>query len=240
MEIVPVNFGIKYRPAKLGIQYHMPNDPNAHFVHEIPLDFIEAGSNIDEVGNTLFKEHSQYLNAKVVSQNQILRLLKKLQTNLIQNAADKENMAPATQVTDYKKDAQSLMESGRQSEKSAASQGNSALMISDIAGTGALEGLQQVNQEEEDMDNLLKTGAFTREMLGQELAGEEEAEEEQQQVEGEEEEVIDIDNPEELAKRGLRRIQIEGEDEEYLMDAENNIYDLAGNFIGTTDGDQQE
>lgn len=47
--------------------------------------------------------------------------------------------------------------------------------------------------------------------------------------------MIDIDNPEELAKRGLRRIQIEGEDEEYLMDAENNIYDLAGNFIGTTE-----
>lgn len=50
-----------------------------------------------------------------------------------------------------------------------------------------------------------------------------------------EEEVIDIDNPDELAKRGLRRIQIEGEDEEYLMDMENNIFDLGGNFIGTTD-----
>jgi hypothetical protein len=57
----------------------------------------------------------------------------------------------------------------------------------------------------------------------------------EEQEEHEEEEVIDIDNPDELAKRGLRRIQIEGEDEEYLMDAENNIYDLAGNFIGTTE-----
>ena len=47
--------------------------------------------------------------------------------------------------------------------------------------------------------------------------------------------MIDIDNPEELAKRGLRRIQIEGENEEFLMDMESNIYDLAGNFIGTTD-----
>ena len=47
--------------------------------------------------------------------------------------------------------------------------------------------------------------------------------------------MIDIDNPEELAKKGLRRIQIEGEEEEYLMDMENNIFDLAGNFIGTTD-----
>lgn len=40
-----------------------------------------------------------------------------------------------------------------------------------------------------------------------------------------------------MAAKGLKRIQIEGEDEEYLMDMEGNIYDLRGNFIGTTDGD---
>jgi len=34
----------------------------------------------------------------------------------------------------------------------------------------------------------------------------------------EDEDVIDIDNPEDLAAKGLKRIQIEGEDEEYLMD----------------------
>jgi len=53
----------------------------------------------------------------------------------------------------------------------------------------------------------------------------------------EEEDVIDIDNPDDLAAKGLRRIQIDGDDEEYLMDLEGNIYDLQGNFIGTTDGD---
>jgi hypothetical protein len=56
----------------------------------------------------------------------------------------------------------------------------------------------------------------------------------------EEEDVIDIDNPDDLAAKGLKRIQIEGEDEEYLMDMEGNIYDLAGNFIGTTDENQME
>lgn len=49
--------------------------------------------------------------------------------------------------------------------------------------------------------------------------------------------MIDIDNPEDLAAKGLKRIQIEGEEEEYLMDQEGNIYDLRGNFIGTTDDD---
>ncbi len=64
--------------------------------------------------------------------------------------------------------------------------------------------------------------------------------EEQLQANNDQEEgddVIDIDNPDELAAKGLRRIQIEGEEEEFLMDMEGNIYDLRGNFIGTTDGD---
>lgn len=41
-----------------------------------------------------------------------------------------------------------------------------------------------------------------------------------------EEDVIDVDNPEDLAKKGLRRIQIEGDEQEYLLDGEGNIYNL--------------
>lgn len=58
--------------------------------------------------------------------------------------------------------------------------------------------------------------------------------------EDEEDDVIDIDNPDDLAAKGLKRIQIEGEEEEYLMDLDGNIYDLRGNFIGTTDDDGVE
>jgi len=151
---------------------------------------------------------------------------------------DKENMPPASQQQPIAYKEESGQESERRSEQS--EEQHSALMISDVNQLSNIEGLQQAEADEENMDNLLKTGAFTKEMMGdlQELGQEEEAQEQEEQeeaVEGEEEEVIDIDNPEELAKRGLRRIQIEGEDEEYLMDAENNIYDLGGNFIGTTE-----
>jgi len=31
----------------------------------------------------------------------------------------------------------------------------------------------------------------------------------------------------------MRTIQIEGEDQQYLMDPDNKIYDMQGNFIGT-------
>ena len=38
----------------------------------------------------------------------------------------------------------------------------------------------------------------------------------------------------------MRRIQIEGEDQEYLMDPEENIYDMQGNFIGTANANELE
>ena len=53
------------------------------------------------------------------------------------------------------------------------------------------------------------------------------------------EDVIDVDNPEDLAKKGLRRVQIEGDEQEYLLDNEGNIYNLQGEFVGTT-GDDDE
>ncbi len=47
-------------------------------------------------------------------------------------------------------------------------------------------------------------------------------------------------NPEDLAKKGLRRIQIEGDEQEYLLDNEGNIYNLQGEFVGTTGDDDEE
>ena len=38
----------------------------------------------------------------------------------------------------------------------------------------------------------------------------------------------------------MRRIQIEGEEQEYLMDPEGNIYDMQGNFIGTANANEIE
>lgn len=64
--------------------------------------------------------------------------------------------------------------------------------------------------------------------------------------EEEDDDVIDVDNPEDLAKKGLRRIQIEGDEQEYLLDNEGNIYNLQGEFVGTTgedgegDGENEE
>ena len=68
----------------------------------------------------------------------------------------------------------------------------------------------------------------------------------EQQLQGEEAEeeddVIDIDDPEDLAAKGLKRITIEGEgeEEEFLLDLDGNIFNLKGEFVGTADGDVEE
>ena len=58
----------------------------------------------------------------------------------------------------------------------------------------------------------------------------------------EEDDVIDIDDPEDLAAKGLKRITIEGEgeEEEFLLDLDGNIFNLKGEFVGTADGDVEE
>ena len=60
------------------------------------------------------------------------------------------------------------------------------------------------------------------------------------EADDDDDDVIDVDNPEDLARKGLRRIQIEGDEQEYLLDNEGNIYNLQGEFIGTTGDDEEE
>ena len=78
MEVVPVNFGLKYKPPKLGVEYFVNDQPNMRFVHEIPLAFLNKTTNVDVLVKELFEKNKNYLNPKVVSPNQVKRLIDKL------------------------------------------------------------------------------------------------------------------------------------------------------------------
>ena len=91
MEVVPVNFGIKYNPPKLGVQYYMAGSPDAHFVHEIPLSFLTKESCLDSICKELMDTHRFYLNPKLIKPGQVRRLLTKLLTNMPKATEDKEN-----------------------------------------------------------------------------------------------------------------------------------------------------
>jgi len=91
MEVVPVNFGLKYNPPKLGVQYHMKDQPNAHFVHEIPLGHLSPASNLESVAKEILSKNKFYMNPKVVSMGQIRRLLDKLVKTVHSRGENKEN-----------------------------------------------------------------------------------------------------------------------------------------------------
>lgn len=38
--VVPINFGIKFKPPKLGLQYHLPDKPLTHHVYEVNIQYF--------------------------------------------------------------------------------------------------------------------------------------------------------------------------------------------------------
>ena len=78
--VIPTNFGLKYNPPKLGIQYYFRENPKATFVHEITLDFVEQKAN-EELVNDLFSNHKKFIDPKVVSRNQIENLMDRLKSH---------------------------------------------------------------------------------------------------------------------------------------------------------------
>ena len=38
LQIIPVNFGVKFQPPKLGLEYHLPGQPQIQHIYEIPLN----------------------------------------------------------------------------------------------------------------------------------------------------------------------------------------------------------
>ncbi len=70
-QIIPINFGIKYKPAKLGLQYTMVKT-KVDLVYEIPLQpFVNTHVNnpqtTEEYVEQLFELHHDVLSKKVIS-----------------------------------------------------------------------------------------------------------------------------------------------------------------------------
>ena len=79
LRIIPVNLGVKYSPPKLGLEYHMPNQPEVQFIYEIPLvQFVDSRLDSDKITSIIFKEHGQYLHPRVIGHDQVLRLVDKV------------------------------------------------------------------------------------------------------------------------------------------------------------------
>ena len=90
-EVVPTNFGLKYNPPKLGIQYYFKENKKATFVHEIPLTHLTKQSDPSEAARELFKQNATFLDKSKVSHQQVEKLLQKLLNHLFPKD-NKENI----------------------------------------------------------------------------------------------------------------------------------------------------
>lgn len=108
-KIVPLNFGIKFSPPKLGLQYHVAGESiNSQLVFEVHLGhFIGQNMDADQIIDMLFENHKDFINPKTIARNQISRLVDRVlskaaphlrrpvsqASNHVTAADDKENSA---------------------------------------------------------------------------------------------------------------------------------------------------
>jgi hypothetical protein len=76
LKIIPVNFGVKFNPPKLGLEYKPIDQPMTQLIYEIALQpHLDRGLNTDDIVQTLFSEHNQYLHPKVIAKSQLRKLV---------------------------------------------------------------------------------------------------------------------------------------------------------------------
>lgn len=279
--IIPTNFGLKYNPPKLGIQYYFKENPKATFVHEVSIDNVELKDK-SELINDLFTKHKKFIDPKVVSRNQLENLMERLKSNVSKNSLsmngptsvqvdskpktkaaeplsknviednwgldfDDEREKKPVQAAKSKVEEQPIISS--KSDKLAADFGSKKDDLNK-------ENMLFNERDREDHKNLDKDFMFDdnndlldgfndnfddrNDKSARSDDGEKNEKDGGDLEDDDDSDAIDIDNEEELAARGLKKIQIEGEEEEFLMDAEGNIYNLNGDFIGTTNGDAED
>jgi hypothetical protein len=79
LRIIPVNLGVKYSPPKLGLEYHMPGQPEMQYIYEIPLvQFVNQRLPSYQITSMLFSDHRMYLHPRVIAESQIMRLIDKV------------------------------------------------------------------------------------------------------------------------------------------------------------------
>lgn len=263
--IIPTNFGLKYNPPKLGIQYYFKENPKATFVHEVAIDGVE-NKKPDDLINELFTKHKKFCDPKVVSRNQLENLMDKLKSNCSKTSLkNKENVQEninnkPTGMKVGKADAWGLDSDSvdNKQEEISKPQDFEKDIFSGVNKEEFKNNEKELNFDDFDMDNedqKINDGHDMFDGLEDDDMGDKNSKHMSSQQDDDkgtpkdtpdnnddedDSDAIDIDNEEELAARGLKKIQIEGEDEEFLMDAEGNIYNLNGDFIGTTNGDADE
>lgn len=76
--IIPLNFGVKFSPPKLGLSYFIVGQiEQQSLIYEIPLkEFLNLDA--ESVTAKIFELHRNFLNPKYIKRNQVKRLVEKV------------------------------------------------------------------------------------------------------------------------------------------------------------------
>ena len=99
--VIPINFGVKYKPAKLGLEYKLDTLPSEQLcIYEVTLTrYIEQGMNTTQIVDLIFDLHREFINPKVIARRQVTRLIDRLLTRVApdlimnRNNENKENLS---------------------------------------------------------------------------------------------------------------------------------------------------
>jgi hypothetical protein len=93
LQIIPLNFGIKFKPPKIGLEYMMIGQPALQLKYEIALGLYldNKALTTDAIVDRIFSEHKDYLHTRVVAQEQVRKLIERVKARLGAQTEHKEN-----------------------------------------------------------------------------------------------------------------------------------------------------
>jgi len=100
VNVVPINFGLKYSPPKIGLEYILASHPDNILVYEIPLSaYVAPGASydIESAVKSIFELHKSHVNPKVVSFRQVARLVERVFARCQRTEGNKENSSGINQ-----------------------------------------------------------------------------------------------------------------------------------------------
>lgn len=89
-EILPTRFGLKFDPPTIILEYESVASKKL-YLHIMPVNELEPSHDPQDWLEILKKEHSGYLNSKLIEESQLLGLIQRLQDGLLGESSEEKN-----------------------------------------------------------------------------------------------------------------------------------------------------
>ena len=84
-DILPRRFGLKFEPPTIILEYQVPSK-NKLYLHIMPMPELEPDHDPYDWLKILRKEHTSFLDSKLINEEQLLGLIQRLQYNLLEDS----------------------------------------------------------------------------------------------------------------------------------------------------------